>query len=134
MQCRDKVEIPRHNFLDIGGENFNNSLNINIVEAVSTLTRCSFDQRYREPIILFGGIEALAELIKVSSTETPLFVKMGANEIFNNPLMFRSSMQYILHQLLHFVVTSGDMLLWLSQILLLGTAASSHTCARFQPL
>ena len=76
MQCRDKVEIPRHNFLDIGGENFNNRLNINIVEAVSTLTRCSFDQRYREPIILFGGIEALAELLKVSSTDTPLFVKM----------------------------------------------------------
>ena len=76
MQWRDTVEIPQHNFLDIGGENFNNSLNINIVEAVSTLTRCSFDQQYREPIILFGGIEALAELLKVSSTDTPLFVKM----------------------------------------------------------
>ena len=111
MKSRDKVEILRHNLLDIGRESFNKSLSINIVEAVSTLTRCSFDQRYREPIILFGGIEALAELIKVSSTETPLFVKMGANEIPNNPLMFRSSMQSILHQFLHFVVTSGDMLL-----------------------
>jgi hypothetical protein len=76
MQSRDKVKIPRHNFLDIGGESFNTSLSINIVEAVSTLTRCSFDQRYREPIILFGGIEALAELIKVRSTDMPLFVKI----------------------------------------------------------
>ena len=84
MQSRDKVKIPRHNFLDIGGDSFNKNLSINIVEAVSTLTRCSFDQRYREPIILFGGIEALAELIRVSSTDMPVFVKMGISGCKSN--------------------------------------------------
>ena len=76
-QSGNKLQIPRRNFLDLGGENFNRSVNINIVETVSMLTRCSFDQRYREPIILLGGIEALAELIKVIFMINFLELKWG---------------------------------------------------------
>ena len=56
--------------LDTGKENSSKRLDINIIESVSTLTKCSFDQRYREPILLLGGIETIAELIKVNYTET----------------------------------------------------------------
>ena len=43
-------------------------MNINIVETVGLLTRCSFDERYRDPIISLGGVQSLAELLLVSPT------------------------------------------------------------------
>ena len=41
-------------------------MNINIVETVGLLTRCSFDEKYRDPIISLGGVQTLAELLLVS--------------------------------------------------------------------
>lgn len=41
-------------------------MNINILETVGLLTRCSFDERYREPIISLGGVQTLAEFLLVS--------------------------------------------------------------------
>ena len=41
-------------------------MDINIVESVGLLTRCSFDERYRETIISLGGIQTLAELFMVA--------------------------------------------------------------------
>ena len=41
-------------------------MSINIVETVGLLTRCSFDERYRDPIISLGGVQSLAELLLVS--------------------------------------------------------------------
>jgi len=38
---------------------------LNIEETMSTLTRCSFDETLRQPIYMFGGIRAIAELIQV---------------------------------------------------------------------
>ena len=40
-------------------------MNINIVETVGLLTRCSFDEKYRDPIISLGGVQTLAELLLV---------------------------------------------------------------------
>ena len=40
-------------------------MNINIVETVGLLTRCSFDEKYRDPIISLGGVQSLAELLLV---------------------------------------------------------------------
>ena len=44
-------------------------MNINIVETVGLLTRCSFDEKYRDPIISLGGVQSLAELLLVSSCQ-----------------------------------------------------------------
>ena len=43
-------------------------MDINIVESVGLLTRCSFDERYRETIISLGGIQTLAELFMVAQS------------------------------------------------------------------
>ena len=40
-------------------------MSLAIVESVGLLTRCSFDERYRQPIISLGGIQTLAELFLV---------------------------------------------------------------------
>ena len=58
----ETVKIPQHHILDFGGK----LMNINILETVGFLTRCSFDERFREPIISLGGIQTLAELFLVS--------------------------------------------------------------------
>ena len=59
---KETLDIPRHNFLDFGGK----LMNINIVETVGLLTRCSFDEKYRDPIISLGGVQTLVELLLVS--------------------------------------------------------------------
>ena len=58
--------MPRQSFIVGEEDKGKRNLVIRIGETVSTLTKCSFDQRYREPIISLGGIEALAELVQVS--------------------------------------------------------------------
>ena len=62
LQQKRKLRIPAKHFLTI---DFNHQLSIDIADSVSILTRCSFDERYREPIIRYGGIQSLAELVKV---------------------------------------------------------------------
>ena len=49
-------------------------MNINILETIGLLTRCSFDERYREPIISLGGVQTLAEFLLVSEEMPRLFV------------------------------------------------------------
>ena len=68
-----KLRIPAKHFLTI---DYNKQVCISIAESVATLTRCSFDERYREPIISYGGIQSLAELVKVFSllTKNHLFM------------------------------------------------------------
>ena len=107
IQSISKLEIPLHNMLDIGIENSSKSLDINIVESVLTLTKCSFDQRYREPILLLGGIETIAELIQVKFTETYLFKQecSDTNQIFPNLLISRLSTPCTLYPLLPYAVT-----------------------------
>ena len=65
LVSKETLDIPRHNFLDFGGK----LMNINIVETVGLLTRCSFDEKYRDPIISLGGVQSLAELLLVSSCQ-----------------------------------------------------------------
>ena len=50
-------------------------MNINILETVGLLTRCSFDERYREPIISLGGVQTLAEFLLVSGEKDKLKYK-----------------------------------------------------------
>ena len=47
-------------------------MNINILETVGLLTRCSFDERYREPIISLGGVQTLAEFLLVSENNAAI--------------------------------------------------------------
>ena len=44
-------------------------MSMNIEETMAVLTRCSFDEAHRQPIFMLGGINALAELIQVCTTE-----------------------------------------------------------------
>ena len=60
-----QLQIPQHNILDFGGK----LMEINLVETVGLLTRYSFDERYRDPIISLGGVQALAELLLVSCNQ-----------------------------------------------------------------
>ena len=93
--------------LDTGKENSSKRLDINIIESVSTLTKCSFDQRYREPILLLGGIETIAELIMVNYTDADLIRQkyFDTNQEIPNLLFSRLSMPCILHPLLPYAVT-----------------------------
>ena len=93
--------------LDIGKENSSKRLDINIIESVSKLTKCSFDQRYREPILLLGGIETIAELIKVNYANADLLKQeySDTNQIFPNLLISRLSTPCTLYPLLPYAVT-----------------------------
>ena len=53
------------------------SVSLNIEETMAVLTRCSFDESHRQPIFMLGGVPAIAELIKVRSTEV-FFSFLGA--------------------------------------------------------
>ena len=76
-----QLQIPQHNILDFGGK----LMEINLVETVGLLTRCSFDERYRDPIISLGGVQALAELLLVS------FVATASGSITSKLFGFRFS-------------------------------------------
>ena len=52
-----QLQIPQHNILDFGRK----LMEINLVETVGLLTRCSF--------ISLGGVQALAELLLVSCSQ-----------------------------------------------------------------
>ena len=79
-----QLQIPQHNILDFGGK----LMEINLVETVGLLTRCSFDERYRDPIISLGGVQALGELLLVSCSQIHQDPTVSIESIFSANVNF----------------------------------------------
>ena len=79
-----QLQIPQHNILDFGGK----LMEINLVETVGLLTRYSFDERYRDPIISLGGVQALAELLLVSCSQIHQDPTVSIESIFSANVNF----------------------------------------------
>lgn len=66
------VSLPSTNFVNysqdgIACEDEGVLVRINIVETMAALMTRSREEKYRQPIVLLGGVPALAELIKVTN-------------------------------------------------------------------